>query len=509
MTMMVPEWHVMPTPPPLLGPMPPRYGEPGWTIWPHRVWPIDPLSEAPRRLVVLAFLIGAGGTAVWRPTVLSVGYLAVGLMVFAAVYGTADRRPTRGEWVGIVLTLVLLAVPAVLAAQWLGVLCIMAAWLVGWGTLAGGRTWTAVVVAPFLPWLMPARISGWVQRSLQHVPRRVGLPRVGRAAVVVAITVLLVVVFGGLFAAADPAFAHVVGELVPSFSISDLVARVVVFGLVVTFVVGGGYLRRFTPRLDALAPAPMAPVPRWEWAVPLGVLDGLFLAFVAVQATVLFGGHRHVLETEGLTYAEYARQGFWQLLWVSGLTMLVLSVVVRVAGRVTRVDRRLLRVLVGTTCVTSVVVVISAIHRMWLYQQAYGFSVQRVMVIAIELWLGAVFVLVAVAGIGMTARWLPRAVLIAGVVALLGLAAVNPERLIAERNVDRYQRTGQLDTSYLLGLSSDVAPALVRLPESMRLCARYRDDDADAWYQFNLSRSRATHDGTPPADACAGYWGYP
>ena len=59
--------------------------------------------------------------------------------------------------------------------------------------------------------------------------------------------------------------------------------------------------------------------------MPLGVLDALFVAFVAVQATVLFGGHAHVLETEGLTYAEYARQGFWQLLWVSALTLLVLE----------------------------------------------------------------------------------------------------------------------------------------------------------------------------------------
>ena len=93
---------------------------------------------------------------------------------------------------------------------------------------------------------------------------------------------------------------------------------------------------------------------------------------------------------------------------------------------------------------------ISAIHRMWLYQQAYGFSVQRLMVIAIELWLGAVFVLIAVAGVRMTARWLPRAVLVAGVLTLLGVAALNPERLIADRNIDRYEQTGQLDADYLL-----------------------------------------------------------
>jgi hypothetical protein len=159
-------------------------------------------------------------------------------------------------------------------------------------------------------------------------------------------------------------------------------------------------------------------------------------------------------------------------------------------------------------CATSVVVVISAIHRMWLYQQAYGFSVQRIMVIGIESWLGVVFVLIAVAGIRMTGRWLPHAVLVAGAVTLLGLAAINPERLIAERNIDRYEQTGQLDTRYLLELSSDIDPALERLPEPIRQCAKYRDDAPDPWYEFNLSRSRANHDGTAGADACAGYW-YP
>ncbi|WP_231514464.1 DUF4153 domain-containing protein [Mycobacterium sp. URHB0044] len=506
--MMVPGWHTaQPLPPPVLGPARPSYGEPGWTIWPHRVWPIDPLARAPRRVVVSALVAGLLGTAVWRPSVLSIGYLITGVLVFAVVYGTGDRRPARREWLGIGLTLALLAVPAVLAAEWLGVLCLIAAWLVGWGTLVGGRTWTSVFSAPFIPWVLPGRVTGWMRRSLPElVPRGVGVPKLGRAAAVVAITVTLVLVFGGLFAAADPAFAHVAGTLMPALDIGDVVARVFVLAVVAAFIFGGAYLIRFAPKLDALAPAPMRPVPRWEWAVPLGVLDALFIAFVAVQATVLFGGHRHVLETEGLTYAEYARQGFWQLLWVSALTLLVLSCVIRVAGRTTTADRRMLRALVGTMCTASVVVVVSAIHRMWLYQQAYGFSVQRVMVIAIELWLGAVFVLIALAGIGMTARWLPRAVLIAGVATLLGLAGINPERLIAERNIDRYEQTGLLDTDYLLSLSPDAEQALARLPEPIRQCARYRDDGPDAWYEFNLSRSRASHDGTPPADACAVYW---
>ena len=495
MTTMHPGWYGAPTPPvapPLLGPMSPRRGEAGWTVWPRRIWPIDPLAVASRRMLFAAAVAGAIGTALWRPTVLSIGYLVVGVMVFSVVYGTADRRPTRTEWVGIGLTLALLSVSAVLAAEWVGGLCVVAAWVVGWCTLAGGHTWTAVFTGPLLPWLLPGRVRGWVGRAL-HGPAtsRIAFPKLGRAAVVIGVTVVLALVFGGLFAAADPAFDHLVERLSPEFDGGDIVARLVVAGVVVAFVLGGGYLIRFRPRLDNMAPAPMRPLPRWEWALPLGVLDALFIAFVAVQASILFGGHTHVLETEGLTYAEYSRQGFWQLLWVSALTMLVLSVVIRVAGRSTAADRRLLRVLVGTLCATSIVVVVSAIHRMWVYQQAYGFSTERLMVITIEVWLGAVFVLVAAAGIRMSARWLPRAVLVAGVLALLGLAALNPERLIADRNIDRFEQTGQLDAEYLSRLSADIDPALHRLPDRIRACVTAPAADRDPWYLFNLSRSRA------------------
>ena len=139
--------------------------------------------------------------------------------------------------------------------------------------------------------------------------------------------------FGGLFAAADPAFAHVRRQSGARRStVGDVVARVLVFGTVLCLRAGGWLpdaVRTAAGRHGAEADAAL---PRWEWALPLGVLDALFVAFVVVQATVLFGGHRHVLETEGLTYAEYARQGFWQLLWVSALTLLVLSGVIRVAA---------------------------------------------------------------------------------------------------------------------------------------------------------------------------------
>lgn len=491
---------------PMHGPPLPEPGEPGWSIWPREVWPAQPLAAAPVRVVLAAAGAALAGTAVLHPGGYGIGYLLTGLLVFAAVYGTAGRASRPVEWAGISLTLALLTVPALLAAEWVNALAMLAAWIVGWATVAGAQTWAAVLGAPWLPAALPARVWGWTRLSVQRVELPGGRGDLRRPALVAAVTVGLLAVFGLLFAGADTAFAHTVGHLVPSLDVGGLISRGYVFALVGALVLFGAYLLRSAPRLELLVPRRDRPVARWEWAVPLAALDVLFAAFVAVQTAVLFGGHRHVLETAGLTYAEYARQGFWQLLAVSVLTMLVIAVTLAVAGRTAPDDRRWIRALIGTLCGLSVVIVASAVHRMWLYQQAYGFTELRLLVITVELWLGVVFALIAVAGIRMAGWWLPRAVLAAGALSLLGLAAVNPDRLIADRNIDHYLQTGNLDTAYLSRLSPDALPALDRLPEPLRGCVRARVAGAAgasprAWQEFNLSWSRAAAEPVAPVPA--------
>src|SRR6185295_1110897 len=88
------------------------------------------------------------------------------------------------------------------------------------------------------------------------------------------------------------------------------------------------FLGAAPPAWDVLAPPPARPVRMAEWVVPIAVLDALFLSFVTIQLTVLFGGHRHVLDTAGLTYAEYARNGFGQLVVVTLLTLSVVAATV-------------------------------------------------------------------------------------------------------------------------------------------------------------------------------------
>ncbi len=77
--------------------------------------------------------------------------------------------------------------------------------------------------------------------------------------------------------------------------------------------------------------------------------------------------------------------------------------------------------------------------------------------------------------------------------ALLMLAVVNPEALVASENIDRWQRGEELDVDYLSGLSADIVPTLDRLPEPIRLDLRHRlaHRSDDTWNSWNLARMRA------------------
>ena len=136
---------------------------------------------------------------------------------------------------------------------------------------------------------------------------------------------------------------------------------------------------------------------RFEWLVPVLLVDLVFAVFVAAQAAVLFGGHDYVQRTTGLTYAEYVHQGFGQLTVATLLMFLVVWAASRRAGTEPG-DVLWLRISLGLLCALTLVVVVSALHRMQLYQEAYGFTQARLVVDVFEGWLGVVVLAVALSG---------------------------------------------------------------------------------------------------------------
>jgi two-component sensor histidine kinase len=387
------------------------------------------------------------------------------------------------------LCVVLAASVCVRDAEWIVILCLLAGGAVCVAGLVNGRTLAAFVLAGIAWPLAALRGLPWLGRSLRSVT---GLGTRAAALRTVVWSLLAVVVFGVLFASADAVFARWADAVIPDAELDSFILRAFLTVAVGGVVLAATYLAVNPPHVEPRAGRASAVARRYEWLAPVLLVDAVFLAFLAAQATVIFGGHDYLERTTGLTYAEYVHQGFGQLTTATALTLLVVWAAARKAPRVTAADVAWLRGALGLLCALTLVVVASALYRMHVYQEAYGFTRLRLLVDVFEGWLGLLVVGVMAAGLTLRAAWLPRAALLSGAGLLALLAAINPDAWVAQHNVDRYEATGTVDWSYLQDLSADAVPVLSALPDRVLACALIgREPGEDDWLEWNLGRHRA------------------
>nr|BFF27026.1 hypothetical protein GCM10025732_49910 [Glycomyces mayteni] len=456
-------------------PPPPRM------ILPNPRWHRPELS-ASQATVILVFAVALfGAWAAFPGGGVGIGLALTGIALVAVPLLTSggDLLPRLP---GAVLVALLWSVAAVRDAGWVVALCALAAFALTPLALAPQRRIGGTALAMCMAWLEGiAESFKWARRgAAERDSRNPGTVRVAWTA---GITVALLLVFGGLFAAADSTFADLVARLLPDLNPVEVFLRLLLAAILVPLVLVWAYAAAARPSWDAEGESEHRVVSRFELAIPLGALNLLFAVFIAVQLRVYFGGEAYVMDTAGLTFAEYARHGFWQLSVVAVLSLGLIAVAAWLAPKRARADRMTVRVLLGLLSLMSMAVVASATYRMFTYTETYGLTRLRIWIFTVEFWLAVLFALVLVGCWKLRAAWLPRAVLASGAVALLGLAAVNPDALIARYNIDHDH---QLDLNYLSGLSADAAPEFAGLSDEERDCllgGDEFDDDRDvmAW----------------------------
>ncbi|HEY2355409.1 MAG TPA: DUF4173 domain-containing protein [Gaiellaceae bacterium] len=307
----------------------------------------------------------------------------------------------------------------------------------------------------------------------------------------VAIGVPLVVLFGGLFVAADSVFQRLVSSAVPSV---PHLGTHLLLACAIAWPAAGLLRDLVASREDArLLPADRLLARRFslgamEVAIALGALVVLFALFVAVQARYFFGGSALVEAREHLSYATYARHGFFELVAVSALVLVV------VVGANALVRSRVVRVLSAVLVALELVVAVSALQRLRLYEHEYGLTELRVWTTGVVLWLMCVFVWLCCTTLRGRGRFAVGA-LVLGFAATAALNVVSPDALIARTNLSR----PHIDVAYLSRLSDDAVPTLVSRLPSLRpdlradLARRLlsRSEARGGVLGWNASRSRA------------------
>lgn len=435
---------------------------------------------------------------------IGLGTTVGGLAVLAvALWRTRRSLPIQRGALALV-TAALWTVPTWRDAGWVVALTILAAVFSTWFVVAMPTRLSSLPILMLKPLLEIPAGAEWAGSRTRRVDRDVAV-RVVRA---VLLSIGLAVLFGGLFAAADPAFGEVVIWLIDGVSLLSL-GRLLAAGMLLAIILGLVHWAGAKPNVDGTWPKRPAPVGRLDWLLPLTVVNAVFALFIVLQARTLFGGEDYVMDTAGLTYAQHARSGFWQLSIISVLSLAVIAVAAWRAPRTTGNDRWVLRIALGALSLMSLVVVASALSRMDLYSQAYGLTRLRVWVFAVEVWLGVLFCLVLFCGIRLRAGWLARAAVGTGAAVIVALAAINPEALIARQNLERFETTGDMDYYYLAGLSPDaVAEVAEQLDGHKRDCLINRilaeldtEDDLLAWNSARAAALEQMRDS--PSEHCS------
>jgi len=279
------------------------------------------------------------------------------------------------------------------------------------------------------------------------------------------ISLPILFIFLILLSSADLVFKKYVGSLLDFHISSNLFGHLLLIGFITSLFMGA-YALLFVDSREpdvVLRDQPKVRLGSTEASVVLGLVTFLFLVFVLIQITYLFGGQNTIIST-GYTYAEYARKGFFELIAVAVLSFGLLLVMNRVALRETLQQKMMFMWLSGVLIIEVLVIMLSAHKRLSLYEQAYGFTVLRLISHIFIAWLAVVFVMLAVSIIReQKENQLAFGILISMIAFMVFTNLMNPEAFIARENIQRLHDTGKVDISYLSSLSADATPQVARL----------------------------------------------
>ncbi len=310
-----------------------------------------------------------------------------------------------------------------------------------------------------------------------------------------AIALPIVGFFAMLLVAADAAFEGMLNRV---FWIGpDVVVSHFFLAGAVAWVAGGVLRTLALCDEPAEAAEPAVPPPFLgvvEVGTVMALLNALFLSFVLVQLPYLFGA-----APVAMKHADYARRGFFELVTVAGLVLPLLLGLHAAMRRGDPRHERVFRWLAGVQVALLFVIMASALHRMRLYQNAYGLTELRLYTTAFMLWLAAVFAWFCATVLrGRRDRFVFGALVMAAE-ALALLHAADPDTRIVRTNAARAVAERPFDVRYAAGLSADAVPALLaalpRAPERERCAAGARilrrwGTDSD-WRSWSVSRARA------------------
>lgn len=230
----------------------------------------------------------------------------------------------------------------------------------------------------------------------------------------------------------------------------------------------------------------------------LTILNIFYFIFSIIQFTSLFSN----INTNDFDYATYARQGFFQLMIISFINIVMIMLAKVNKGNTSSYTKGMSILILLFT----MVILLSAFFRMNLYEKAYGYTYLRLFVYYI---LVTEFILILPIGLWILDKKIDILKWTIGIVTIMYMVLnfSNIESTIAKRNVDRYfenQEENEIDLEYLFHhtgtdaigqikrlLNAKDESVVKRVEEYLQLEKEELQNIKTSWQETNLSEINA------------------
>lgn len=263
---------------------------------------------------------------------------------------------------------------------------------------------------------------------------------------------------------------------------------------------------------EELKSANLHVLPRALLCTAVTPILAVYVIFFVSQWSYYVSAFTHVLPRE-MTYAAYAREGFFQLCGVCALNAVMLLLFNLLIKR-TEKKRDLLQILYSSVIsVFTLILIATAISKMALYIDSYGLTQKRVYASWLMLLLAVIFVLVLIRQVTAKLKLIPSIALCCVIFFAL-ITLPNVDGMIANYNVDAYLagELNEVDVNSLADYGSSSVPALVRLKADLSsrqdrdektenilkntdlmldIIFYNLDDDENTFFSFNIPDAKA------------------
>lgn len=261
------------------------------------------------------------------------------------------------------------------------------------------------------------------------------------------ITIPLVIIIIAILASADSVFNNMITNIINSFfnlfnnvDLMGIFIRVILIVCVFIYLSSFFYIitRYDEYFIDDEVKEENKSVDSTTFKMILTSLNVIYLVFCIIQINSLF------MQKTNINYADYARQGFFQLMAVSVINLIVILVTKKYADK----TNKYINIMCIIMVIFTFIIILSSAVRMHFYEQAYGYTFLRLLVYCV-LFAETILLIPTVLYIINKQKHLLKTYFTILIIVYIGMNFINFDAIIANRNIERYIETGKIDLEYL------------------------------------------------------------